>query len=73
MEAGDVLLWHHFMVHQGSENRSTNIRQALIARWHNTTAEWVGTDIGGIATDGDLWKCWGPAVRQAAATSKGRL
>eukprot|EP01043_Picozoa_sp_COSAG02_P035651 COSAG02_NODE_2566_length_8519_cov_3.109857_2_plen_408_part_00 len=67
MDAGDVLLWHHFLVHQGSANHSTKIRQALIARWHNTTSQWDGNDIGGIATDGDLWKCWGDAVRQIVA------
>ena len=26
-------------------------------------------DIGGVRTDGDLWKWWGPEVREAAAAA----
>jgi hypothetical protein len=69
MRDGDVFFWHHFLVHQGNANHSSEIRQALIARWHNVTAEWSGRDIGGIATDKRLWKCWGAEVRAAAAAA----
>jgi ectoine hydroxylase-related dioxygenase (phytanoyl-CoA dioxygenase family) len=68
MNAGDVLIWHHWCVHASSTNSSDRIRQAIITRFHTTEfGEQQRNDAGGVATDLDLWKYWGGAVRQAAA------
>ena len=56
-----ALFWHHFLVHQSSNNASCSVRQGLIARWHTTHPafdEW--RDLGG-----GLWKWWTEEVKQA--------
>ena len=42
------------------------MREGIIARFHTTVhGDAMQLDDGGVATDGDLWKFWGPAVREA--------
>ena len=36
MNRGDIMFWHHWMVHGSSTNCSVKIRQAVIARFHST-------------------------------------
>ena len=64
MNRGDVLIWHHWCAHSGSPNGLDSIRQLFVARFHSTThTQELLVDDGGVATDGNLWKYWGPAVR----------
>ena len=39
-------------------------RIALFARWYHADTQEMRYDIGGIQSDGDLWKYWAPAVRE---------
>jgi hypothetical protein len=58
-------IWHHWTVHSTSANLSGRVREAIIARFHTTKfGDEMQSDDGGVATDGDLWKYWGPAVRE---------
>ena len=60
-------IWHHWTVHSTSANLSDNVREGIIARFHTTVhGDAMQLDDGGVATDGDLWKFWGPAVREAS-------
>ena len=57
--------WHHWMVHASSINCSDTVRQAVIARFHSTKYGLaLLSDDGGVASDGNLWKYWGPEVRE---------
>eukprot|EP01051_Picozoa_sp_SAG22_P002079 SAG22_NODE_88_length_21409_cov_11.207180_16_plen_157_part_00 len=74
MDAGDLLIWHHWCVHASSVNRSDRIRQAVITRFHTTKwGDEMISDEGGVSTDGDLWKYWGRAVREAGARGSAKL
>ena len=54
--------------HSGSPNGLDSIRQLFVARFHSTThGEAMLTDDGGVSSDGNLWKYWGPAVNNGAA------
>ena len=67
MNAGDLLIWHHWCVHASSTNSSDRVRQAIITRFHTTQfGEEQRTDAGGANSDGDMWKYWGRAVKHAA-------
>ena len=63
-QKGDTILWHHWTVHQGSSNVLDFPRIGLFARWYHADTEEMRYDIGGIQSDGDLWKYWAPAVRE---------
>jgi hypothetical protein len=64
MDRGDVLIWHHWCAHSGSPNGLDSIRQLFVARFHSTAhTQELLVDDGGVSTDGNLWKYWGPAVR----------
>ena len=53
------------MVHASSINCSDTVRQAVIARFHSTKYGLaLLSDDGGVASDGNLWKYWGPEVRE---------
>lgn len=53
---GDTLLWHHWMVHQGSSNVLDFPRLGLFARWYHADIDTMKYDIGGILSDHDLWR-----------------
>ena len=54
--------------HSGSPNGLDSIRQLFVARFHSTAhGEAMLTDDGGVSSDGNLWKYWGPAVNDGAA------
>ena len=78
--SGDLLLWHHWIVHSGTTNAHGNLpRLALFGRWHHKQRETMRYNIAGIgegeAVDGTeaetLWKDWQLAVRQVAAAGAG--
>ena len=74
MNAGDLLIWHHWCVHASSTNTSDRVRQAIITRFHTTAfGDEQRNDAGGAATDGDLWKYWGTAVRGAPRAEDAKL
>lgn len=50
------------------------MREAVIARFHTTVhGAAMQRDDGGVATDGDLWKFWGTAVREDGAHEQAKL
>ena len=63
-EAGDVILWHHWLMHNGSMNVRNFPRLGLFARWHHKDWSVIKYDKGGIRSDGDLWKYWSEEVKQ---------
>ena len=76
--AGDLLLWHHWIVHSSTQNlHGDRPRFALFGRWHHRERESMRFNIAGIAeaeaTDGHeaetLWKDWQPDVRRVVASA----
>eukprot|EP01052_Picozoa_sp_SAG31_P035398 SAG31_NODE_4265_length_3394_cov_1.455842_5_plen_298_part_00 len=61
MSKGDVCFWHHWLVHQPGPvpKPGTRPREALFGRWHHNPLLVDKYDIGGIRTDGNLWKHYG--------------
>ena len=48
--------------HQGSPNTRAAPRLALFSRWYHADHAAMRYDIGGILTDGNLWKYCAPSV-----------
>ena len=73
MQAGDLLVWHHWCVHANSRNDSDRVRQAIFSRFHTTRwKDELLVDEGGVSTDGNLWKYWSDAL-DASSESRSRL
>ena len=64
-KAGDVVIWHHWTVHNGSENVNARPRLGVFSRFHHSDWQEMRWDHGGILTDHDLWKWWTPEVKAA--------
>lgn len=69
-KAGDTILWHYWTMHNGSMNLSPTPRLGLFARWYHRDYESMKHDMGGIRSDGDLWKHWGPEVQRIGLNAK---
>ena len=78
--SGDLLLWHHWIVHSSTANaHGDRPRFALFGRWHHRQRASMRLNIAGIqeaeAVDGNeaetLWKNWTPEVRAVAAEMMG--
>ena len=50
---GDVILWHCFLCHTGSNNISSQPRLGVFSRWHHTDRDEMKFDV-----PNDLWKYW---------------
>ena len=68
-KAGDVVIWHHWTVHNGSENVNARPRLGVFSRFHHSDWQEMRWDHGGILTDHDLWKWWTPEVKAAPVNS----
>ena len=65
------MVWHHWCAHSGSNNGHDSVRQLVVSRFHRSYDDLLLMDDGGVGTDGDLWKYWGPAVQgDGGGTSK---
>ena len=70
--------WHHWLVHQTSQNSAARPRQALFGRWCHANRRAMRHDIGGISTVRFLWLLWFAAANAPrlptdhAATSAGQ-
>ena len=78
MDSGDVCFWHHWLVHQPgpAPEPGTRPREAIFGRWHHDPLLVDRYDIGGIRTDGNLWKHYGidrDSQRSRAACNVARL
>ncbi|MEM7080995.1 MAG: phytanoyl-CoA dioxygenase family protein [Pseudomonadota bacterium] len=61
-EAGDIVFWHHRTAHMAGHNYSDIIRQAVLADfWTHDLDKFRAED-----AQGDMWRDWSPAVRNAA-------
>jgi hypothetical protein len=56
--SAQVCFWHHWLIHQPgpAPPPGSSPREAIFARWHHDPSVVDKWDIGGIASDGDLWK-----------------
>lgn len=59
--AGDVVIWHHRLVHSAGENHSSVIRQAVLADFNRTDLDRLRPD----PPQADMWRDWSDAVRQS--------
>jgi hypothetical protein len=59
--AGDVVVWHHRMVHAASENHSQVIRQAVLADFNRTDLDELRLS----PPQEDMWQDWSDAVRES--------
>ena len=51
--AGDVILWHCFLCHTGSNNTRSQPRLGVFSRWHRSDREEMKFDV-----PENLWKYW---------------
>ena len=61
MNKGDVCFWHHWLVHRPgpAPEPGARAREAIFGRWHHNPSLVDKYDIGGILTDGNLWRHYG--------------
>ena len=61
MNKGDVCFWHHWLVHRPgpAPEPGGRPREAIFGRWHHNPSLVDKYDIGGILTNGNLWKHYG--------------
>ncbi len=61
--AGDVVFWHHRLVHAASENHSSVIRQAVLADYSRRDLDQLRLD----PPQEDMWRDWSPEVQNSGS------
>jgi len=60
--AGDVVLWHHRLVHMAGQNNSSVIRQAVLADFSSKDLDRIRMD----PPQQDMWRDWSAELRNSA-------
>ena len=61
--AGDVVLWHHRLLHMAGENHSPIMRQAVLGDFSKTDLDITRMD----PPQADMWRDWSESVRHSSA------
>ena len=60
-QCGDVVIWHHRLVHAASENQSNVIRQAVLADLNRDDLDQLRMD----PPQQDMWRDWSTEIQNA--------
>lgn len=60
-DAGDVVLWHHRLVHMAGENHSPLMRRAVLADFSRKDLDQLRLD----PPQEDMWRDWSQALRES--------
>ena len=61
-KTGDVVLWHHRMLHSARENHSSVIRQAVLADYNRTDLDQLRLD----PPQPDMWRDWSQDLKDSS-------